>query len=368
MPAYKFKDTNRKKPWYVAYYITDFTGKRIKKKKEGFATKKEAVMYEASQISSNYIESEELFGNLIKIYLEDKKARVKETTYNTKEYIIKLKILPILGGLKISDITPSVVREWQNKLLMDKKNYSQTYMKTINNQLSAIFNYAVSYHGIKSNPIKITGSIGKKHASEMKFWTPEEFYKFSEMSPDRFTTTVMFEILFWSGIRLGELLALTLDDFDFEKKILYINKTYSRIKKKDIITDPKTPKSIRRILIPNRVINFLQEYVSKLYSYESFQRLFSYTGHYLRHEMKRRCKKLGVDEIRIHDLRHSHASLLINLNFTPLLIAERLGHENVQTTLNIYGHLFPTQQEKLLSTLEEINEREETKKLNMSNM
>ncbi|MGF6906224.1 tyrosine-type recombinase/integrase [Fusobacterium sp. PH5-44] len=343
---------------YISYYVTDEFGRSIKKKKEGFSTKKEAYLYEMEQLSSDNVNKDELFCALVKKYMTDKKIRMKETSYSTKEYIVKFKILPILGKIKIHEITPNVIREWQNMLIKDKRNYSETYLRAINAQLSAIFNYAVTFYDIRSNPVKVTGVIGKKDAEEMQFWTPEEFYRFSKIVSNKFTSRVMFEILFCTGIRLGELLALTLDDFDFENKTLFINKTYSRSKRKDIITPPKTPNSIRKILISKHLIDLVSEYKNKLHYYESHQRLYQYTGHYLRHEMERGCKKLGIPKIRIHDLRHSDASFLINKNFPIIVISKRLGHKSPQITLNTYAHMFPTQQESLVAAIEEMIEEE----------
>lgn len=110
------------------------------------------------------------------LYREDMKERLRENTIRTKEYIVELKVLPYFGSKKMVEITPSDVRQWQNSLM--KENYSQTYLKTINNQVSAIFNYAVKYYNLPRNPCSVAGSIGKSKADEMKFWTKEEFEKF----------------------------------------------------------------------------------------------------------------------------------------------------------------------------------------------
>lgn len=206
-------------------------------------------------------------------------------------------------------------------------------MKTVNNQLSAIFNFAVKYYKLPSNPVRICGSIGKKNADSMQFWTVEEFNKFIAAVEDKPTSKVAFEILFWTGIRSGELLALTLNDFDFENQTLNINKNYARVGNQDLILESKTPKSKRIITLPSFLCELVQEYASKLYDYEPNERLFQVTKYYLHHEMDRGCKKSKVKKIRVHDLRHSHASLLIEMGFSPLLISERLGHENIETIL-----------------------------------
>ena len=160
-----------------------------------------------------------------------------------------------------------------------------------------------------------------------------------------------FQALYWCGIREGELLALTREDIDLDDKTLSVTKSYQRIGGKDIITEPKTPKSNRAIAMPDFLCDELREYLDRLYDKAPDSRIFPLTKHGLYREMIRGSSKADIDKIRVHDLRHSHASLLIELGFSPLLIAERLGHENIETTLNTYSHLYPNKQEELAQTL-----------------
>ena len=132
------------------------------------------------------------------------------------------------------------------------------------------------------------------------------------------------------------------------------NKSYQRLNGKDIITPPKTPKSNRIIPIPPFLCDILQDYMTSIYDLQNNQRLFSFTKHFLHHEMKRGCKNTNVKTIRLHDLRHSHASMLIELEFSPLLIAERLGHEKIETTLNTYIHLYPNKQNEIADKLQSL--------------
>ena len=149
-------------------------------------------------------------------------------------------------------------------------------------------------------------------------------------------------------------LALTPSDIDFEKKTLTVNKSYQRLGREDIITTPKTPKSIRTIPIPDGLCNCLQEYMSHCYGLQKDDRLFPYTKSFLYHEMEYGCKASGVKRIRVHDIRHSHASLLVEMGFSPLLIAERLGHEKVQPTWDTYSHLYPNKQVEVARQLDGI--------------
>lgn len=142
-----------------------------------------------------------------------------------------------------------------------------------------------------------------------------------------------YMIFFRFYLTKAEFLALTPKDFDFEKNTLDITKSLQRVKKQDVVTPPKTSRSIRNIIIPDFVMNEVKDYMSKLYDLKDTDRVFPFTKSYINNAMERACKKSGVKKIRIHDIRHSHASYLINLGCAPLLISERLGHEKVQTTL-----------------------------------
>ncbi len=257
----------------------------------------------------------------------------------------------------MNEIKASDIRAWQNALM--KKEYSETYLKTVNNQLSAIFNYAVRYYDLKDNPCRKAGSIGKSHAGEKEFWTKQEFKQFLVTVENKPETKMAFLLLYWTGMRIGELLALTYNDIDLEKRTISVNKSYQRIEGRDVITPPKTPKSKRIITIPPFLTEELKEYTSHLYGIMADERMFRFTKSYMEHEIIRGIKASGVKRIRLHDIRHSHASLLVEMGFTPLAIAERLGHEKIETTLNTYSHLYPNKQGELADKLEMENSREE---------
>ena len=197
----------------------------------------------------------------------------------------------------------------------------------------------------------------------MQFWTQEEFEIFIEAVRDKPLSYYAFMTMYWTGVRLGELLALTPGDFDMENKTLSITKSYQRIAGKDVITEPKTPKGKRVITLPDFLVSELTEYIGKLYGIMKDGRLFGVTKSYLEKEMQRGVKKSGVKKIRLHDIRHSHASLLISkLGAQPKLVADRLGHEKIQTTLSIYSHLYPDQARSLADKLDELFESEDGEK------
>ena len=281
-------------------------------------------------------------------------TRIKENTWATKEHIIRTKIIPYFGKQKMSNITAQQIITWQNELMNYKdengKSLSPVYLKTINNQLSAIFNHAVKYYNLRENPCKKAGSMGKKKNREMLFWTKEEYLKFAEVMMDKPLSFYAFEMLYWCGIREGELLALTPADFDFEKCTVSITKSYQRLNGQDLITTPKTEKSNRVIKMPQFLADEMQDYLKQLYGIESNDRMFTVTKSYLHREMDRGAKEAGVKRIRIHDIRHSAVSLLIDMGFSATAIADRVGHESIDITYN-YAHLFPSKQTEMAEKL-----------------
>lgn len=349
MPTYKDEKTGL---WYCKFVYTDWTGQKKQKKKMGFRLQKEAKQFEVDFLSKTSQSCDMKFGDLVELYMEDCKVRLKPTTYKGKEAVLTTHILPYFQHLKINEIQPMTIRKWQTELMSNGKNYKPTYLRTVNSQLSAVLNFAVKYYSLPSNPVHKSGSIGKKKSGIEQIWTPEEFKIFDEAISDKLPSKVMFNLLYWSGMRSGEMLALSLADFDFEVHTVSITKNYARVDGEDLFLEPKTPKSNRKITLPPFVCDLVKDYADKLYGYVPSDRLFETTKHYLKNEMDRGCKKTGLKTIRIHDLRHSHASLLIELGFAPLLISERLGHESVTTTLEIYSHLYPTKHGEVADRLQ----------------
>ena len=184
--------------------------------------------------------------------------------------------------------------------------------------------------------------------------TCEEYKKFSEAMMDKTISFYAFEMLYWCGIREGEMLALTPKDFDFKAETVTINKSYQRLKgRRDVITTPKTKKSNRTIKMPKFLCEEMQEYLGMFYGAGENDRIFPVSKSYMHHEMDRGAKQAGVKRIRIHDLRHSHVSLLIEMGFTALAIADRLGHESIEVTYR-YAHLFPSKQTEMANKLDDL--------------
>ena len=351
MPAYKDEKTGK---WFAKFYYTNWQGIKKQKWKRGFATKKEALGFERDFLEKQSANPDMTFQNLYEIYMEDMAARLKQSTLLTKKTVLQTHILPFFGSKPINEIKASDVRRWQAKLMSSPNNYSQTYLKKINTELNSIINYAKRFYDLNTNPCGKAGTIGKAKAEEMDYWTYDEYIAFREGIKDKPLSYICFEVLYWTGMREGELLALSPADIDLDNKTISINRTYQRIEGKDVFTSPKTRKSKRKIPIPDFLCQELSDYIQSRYMLDADERLFPITKSYLSHEMIRGCKNTGVKKIRIHDIRHSHASLLINQGCDALMLADRLGHEKVFTTLNTYSHLFPHKQQELVHSLESL--------------
>ena len=349
MPA-----TRDGKGWRCQFYYKDWQGIRHKKNKRGFKTKAEAEAWERDFRQRAKFRPEIRFDNFVEIYFQDMENRLRETTIESKRYMFDTKILPYFKDKNISDITAADIRAWQNTLI--KENFAPTYLKTINNQMSALFNYACRYYDLESNPCRKAGSIGKSKADDMDFWTKEEFDQFLTAFEKKPEAYMAFKLLFWTGMRIGEMLALTFEDVNLEERVISITKNLVRVKGEDKIHPPKTPKGVREITIPPFLAEDLREYFSRQYGIMPNERIFRFTKSFMEHQIVRGAKESGVKRIRLHDIRHSHASMLVAMGFQPLEIKDRLGHEKIETTLNTYSHLYPNKQMELADRLEIMNQ------------
>jgi integrase len=341
--------------WFVKCYYTDYTGTRKQKMKRGFSRQKDAKEWERQFLEQQQGSPDMSFSAMCELFLEDKKAHAKLSSYKSEKGRLEAWVIPYFRDKPLSSITAADIRKWQAELKTatgaNGEPLSQSYLHNIVMECSAVFNFAVKYYGLSKNPCRIAGdNIGKKVKS-VQFWTHEEFKRFIATfdKPDPFYTA--FLVLYYTGMRIGELMALTFADVDLKAGTISINKTYHKIDGRTVITPPKTEKGNRTITIPQFLCDCLERHMKRIYGATSGTRLFSSSKNpYLQH-MKKHEALAGLHHIRLHDLRHSHASLLIELGFSALLVSERLGHENVSTTLDIYSHLFPSKQSEVADKL-----------------
>jgi len=352
MPAYK---DEKHKTWYVRFRYTDWTGRRKETTKRGFAKKGDAQKYEDEAKRTAGRAPNMTMKSLCDLYIADLKARRKPTTVYSEDRMIQRHILPYLREKPINEITVSTVREWQNQVMQAKSIYSkkplsQHTLRNISVCLSSILNFAVRFHGLPSNPVKIARGMGKTNA-HLDFWEADEYEKFRNAIDDD-ADRLFFSVLFTSGMRVGEFLALTIKDVDFKANKITINKTYNW--KLKYTSPPKTETSNRTISMPTSVMKDLKKYLSKFYG-EPPERIFSATSHkMLTTRLARYAAKAGIKKIRLHDLRHSHASYLIHKGVPVTAISNRLGHKNPKITLEVYSHVYQASDGEIAAVLENL--------------
>lgn len=347
MPVYF--DEN-KKTWYCKFYYEDYTGAKKQKLKRGFKLQREAKDWERSFLEKMQGTPDMTFQALYDLYIEDMSHRLRENSVDGKKNVFKNRILPYFKDKPVNAITPADVRAWQNEQI--SKGYSNAYLDRIQNMLTTIMNYAVKYYNLPVNPCDKAGHMGKRTRSQ-KFWTVDEFNKVMASVTDPAAHTALM-VLFYSGMRFGELLALTMQDLDFEANTININKSLQhRAKAGDLITPPKTDNGIRCISMPPAIMQTIKSYTERIYGISDKDRVFTFTKSLINGNMKRGAASAKVQNIRIHDIRHSHVSLLIEMGFSPHLIAERIG-DTVQMVNNTYGHLYPTKHKEVADKLNEL--------------
>lgn len=287
MPVYKDEKRNT---WYCKCNYKDWLGESKSKMKRGFATKKDAQQWEREFLQRQSASMDMKFASFVEVYFEDKAPRLKERSFMTKRILFETKIIPYFGEKQMNEITPVDIIKWQNALL--NQDYKPTYLRMIQNQVTALFNHAERFYQLKENPCKKVEKMGRANA-----------------------------------------------------------KTYYRRNQTDYITPPKTESSNRMITIPKFLQEELKNFLDIQYGLTQEERIFPITDRAIQKKMKQKTELAKLKPIRVHDLRHSHIALLIEKGMQPLVIAQRVGHDSVNTTMNIYGHLYPNKQKQVADML-----------------
>ncbi len=350
----------------VDYSYRSPDGKRHRTCKRGFKLQREATKWQRQELPKliKQLEQEKTLDEnltmeeLIKEYIEYTKIRRRASTAENKINVIQTKISPYFNKQKVYAISKNDIRAWQDKLLeLTKPNgepYSSTYLRTINNQLSAILNYAITYHNLPSNPVLQIERIGTKQPEEERqFWTLEEYTKFSQAIQDRPVHYYAFQVFFWCGLRMGELRALTKKDINLEDFTISIRNSYSKEEKMKGKT--KTKNSKRIVHIPKELAAELSDYLASCYDMDEDTQVFPLSKSDLHRVMTTGSQKAGVKRITIHGLRHSHISLLMNyVSCASVMdIAKRAGHKSPDITM-IYSHRYSNKDEIIASQLNDM--------------
>lgn len=355
MPVYEEKEkVNGQKRWFIRTYIENELG--VKKQvtrhnknwigRDGYwRAQQEEARIKKKVISDKYNATLDV---LVDDFLSYKKNCVEKTTYELYKKEIENYIYPYFSqNKKITSFKLHEAVSWKNYL--DEKNLSFAFKKSIYVLMIQIFDYVYKLTGVE-NVFKQLGNYKrtKKDAKkEMNFLTSEEFNNFIQFEKSDIHR-IFFKVLFYTGMRKGEALALTWDDIDFEKNIIDINKTYDTNSKEESL--PKTLRSIRKLLMPDVVANDLKYLCLNAKDKYIFKPYIKATT--IREHCGRNLVKAGIDKhIRIHDFRHSFASYCIYNNVPIHIISEYLGHQNIYTTLNTYAHLYPNTQQALIDVI-----------------
>ncbi|MBO5637675.1 MAG: site-specific integrase [Acidaminococcaceae bacterium] len=355
MSVKSYTDKAGRKRFYCSFYYTDYSGTRKRKKIEGFTRSKDAKKAQDDFLLRLAGSCNIPFDSFCKIYLDDCKKRLKESGTRSKEIILTTHAVPFFGDTPLNKITPSAVRTWQNNLISHQPPFKPTYLRACSVHLSALFNFATKFYNLPQNPAKITGVIGTTRSGHCDFYTIKEYRLFMKNLKDSKPLQLAFEILFFTGCRCGELLALTVSDFDEKNETIRIDETLTKVNGKIYVTSPKTEKSKRIITLPSKLAKHLQQFIASMYEPQPKERLFpTLTRQVLNYHSRIVAQKAGLKHIRLHDFRHSHASMLIEMGFSPLVIAERLGHEDVTTTLSVYAHLYKGKQNQVSKQLNQL--------------
>lgn len=365
MSVFKDKQTNK---WFFQLRYKDIEGKTKQAKRRGFDKKKDAQAAEREFLKQLEIERNKsayiTFEELANAYMKYSIGRKKNTTIKNQNNLIKTVLIPHFKSINIHKITPKDIDDFYNSVL---NKYSNTSMKNIKRYLSAIMNFAVNFYELEKNIVNIVELPKKQETVKLKYWTLEQFQQF-ENALTSIKQKTLFNILFWSGMRKGEVLALRISDIDFKTNMITVDKSWTG----EEISTVKNTSSERCISVPNHVIDLIKKlikykkdkykYVKKTdYLFTAYNKPNPISPTSVNIFLKRGTEMANLPHIRVHYFRHSHASLLINAGVSLYVVSRHLGHSDIQTTANIYGHLYPNTESEIADVLnkeyEKINQK-----------
>ena len=349
MPSYYDEKT---KSWYCKFNYLDWQGQRQQKMKRGFPRKKDAADFETRFKASQKYDSKTTIGSIADSYLEEIAPRRRASTIKNYKTTFEKHIKPYFADLPIGALAEKHIIGWQNTILA--VDLSDTYIHKLDTIFRTLYAFGAKRCKLLENPFDGLEKIGHARADTMQFWTLNQYRSFIALIEDP-VKHLAFDLLFYTGIRAGELLALQIGDIDLVQGILHITKSYQRIGGKNIISPPKTKKGIRDITMPKFLCYEIIEYKKHIYGCDPEFPLFAKMCRgTLKYNLDKYSELAGIPRIRVHDLRHSHVSLLIEQGVAPMIIQERLGHESINTTLGTYGHLYPNKQKQVVDILDNL--------------
>ncbi|MGL4623442.1 MAG: site-specific integrase [Culicoidibacterales bacterium] len=373
-----YKDEKRNS-WYFAVNYDDFGGNRRQKRQRGFRTKREATQAQHEFLrelkNGVVLQNDATISEIIDIYLKDKQRIVKGSTYKSLFGILNGRVRYCLGNVKISELKNTHILYLHEFMYNPPagskfKKISFSTSREIHSVFIAMLKYAEKHYEAPPVAHKFTPpkarDISAVDTGKLKYYTLEQFETLVAAmyaNGDKFVADIV-SILYYTGMRIGELLAITYKHVDFDAKKILVRQNVITVMHNgdyvEIISTPKTLTSVRDISLPDRALSILKEYFEEdsekenfdeswfIFSLAKFEH-FSYS--LMRHRYNAAFARTGMPRIKMHDFRHSHASLLINAGADALLLKERLGHASVTTTLDTYAHFFPEKEDEILAKL-----------------
>lgn len=329
MPAYKDKQGR----WFAKFQLEEYTGKKRQVMKRGFARKADALAYENEQKALHNHSASVSLCTLAGAFLRDYGINHRSNSLRLIRSNLDRHIVPFLGEIKLNELKPIHVHEWQNHIR--QSSLSESSKASINNTLRQLLRFAVKYYGFSGDFVAGIEPMGRVEASQ-KVITLEDWKKLDAVIQDKHYKA-LFSLLYWCGLRIGEVMALQLLDFDFIQSLVKIDKQYSSDSKK--LMPLKTARSKRVVAIPRHVLDIVSEYLSAFHTVPPLPFALK-TSRGINWALKRYCIQAGIEPISAHTLRHSHATLLIHSNISAPVIADRLGHSNTYTTMRVYAHAY----------------------------
>lgn len=332
----------------------DYTSPKFKNKKDAI---NEEALYRIKLNQNKNITTSVTIDNIFNEYYLKKSKEIK------KQSLVKImdlyKHLESVKNYKVNDINLAIYKRFRTEL--EKLNFTTLYLNKIQGLFKSLIEYSSKYYNTSDNIIKFIEPFKNVNEikKEMKFYTYEEYIKFRNVISDIEWRT-WFDVLYYLGLRCGECQALQFKDIDFNKKTISITKTLTtKIRGEEwTISSPKTKNSIRVLPIPKNVLKGLKTLSDNAKKYKDYSDNWFVFGNSvpfkentIQLHKNKYCKMAGIKQIRIHDFRHSCASLLINNSASIMLVSKYLGHSNISVTLNTYTHMYKSELENITSLL-----------------
>lgn len=337
--------------WRLQFYYTDWRGKRVKKKKEGFRLKREALAWYHDFVEKKAPTSNMTFRTLCTLYMDSSAEKDAITTIAAKKALYERSILPFIGDIPVNEIDIHTIEHFMEAFskrgnLKTGKPYSKNMLLRVKVSTSAVFNFAVQRGYIPTNPVKgLSLRLEARPVDPKDYWTAEEFEKFItwfDDKPDYTRYKLAYMVMFGTGCRVGECLALMVKDFDFTKEEMRITKNWQPLTGHPggILKAPKTKTSVRTVPLPPGLSQKVEQYIKLIVGMKPDTRIFPCSRHILQVRLDEAAAAVGVKRINVHGLRHSYASLLINSGVRLETISKLMGHASVKTTADVYAHIY----------------------------